>query len=60
MGEAADIDRGLWPESEPIGSHYSVTKIIPRFLELLKKYDVPATYFTVSLYWQSRGKPETT
>ncbi|KAK3111607.1 hypothetical protein LTR53_012969 [Teratosphaeriaceae sp. CCFEE 6253] len=48
LGEAADIDRGLWPESKPLGSHYSVTDVLPQILELLKKYDIPATYFIES------------
>ncbi|OCL04329.1 hypothetical protein AOQ84DRAFT_391625 [Glonium stellatum] len=48
MGEAADLNRKLWPESEPIGNHYSVTKVLPQMLSLLKKYDVSATYFIES------------
>ncbi|KAK0921904.1 hypothetical protein LTR57_008268 [Friedmanniomyces endolithicus] len=48
MGEAADLDRDLWPMSQPLGSHHSVTEVLPQFLALLKKYDVPATYFIES------------
>lgn len=48
MGEAADLTRKLWPESEPIGDHYSVKKVIPQLLKLLKKYDILATYFIES------------
>lgn len=48
MGEAADLNRNLWPESEPIGKHYSVTKVIPQLLELFKKYDISVTYFIES------------
>lgn len=48
MGEAADLNRKLWSESEPLGKHYSVTKIIPQFLGLLKKYNILATYFIES------------
>ncbi|KAK1070155.1 hypothetical protein LTR74_004307 [Friedmanniomyces endolithicus] len=48
MGEAADLDRNLWPKSQPIGRHYSVEEVLPQFLALLKKYDVPATYFIES------------
>ncbi|CAK7206704.1 hypothetical protein SEUCBS139899_009508, partial [Sporothrix eucalyptigena] len=29
MGEAADLNRKLWPASKPIGDHYSVTKALP-------------------------------
>ncbi len=56
MGEAADLDRNLWPESQPIGSHVSVTEVLPRFFALLKKYDVPATYFIES--WNLSVYPE--
>ncbi|EME84215.1 uncharacterized protein MYCFIDRAFT_163048 [Pseudocercospora fijiensis CIRAD86] len=48
MGEAADLNRGLWPESQPIGSHYSVTEALPKILNLLKKYDIQVTYFIES------------
>lgn len=48
MGEAADINRGLWPKSEPIGSHFSVKEVIPKLLSLLQKYDINATYFIES------------
>ncbi|KAK5118562.1 hypothetical protein LTR85_008027 [Meristemomyces frigidus] len=45
MGEAADLDRGLWPETQAIGSHYSVTEVLPQFLSLLQEHDIKATYF---------------
>ena len=48
MGEAADINRNLWPKSEPVGKHYAVTKVLPQILSLLKKYDISATYFIES------------
>jgi len=48
MGEAADLDRGLWPESEPIGSHHSVKSVIPQILPILRKHNVRATYFVES------------
>jgi peptidoglycan/xylan/chitin deacetylase (PgdA/CDA1 family) len=48
LGEAADLNRKLWPESQPIGKHYTVTEVIPKILALLKKYDVSATYFIES------------
>ncbi|KKY21604.1 putative carbohydrate esterase family 4 protein [Phaeomoniella chlamydospora] len=46
MGEAADLNRNLWPSDQPIGSHYSVTAVLPQILSLLDKYQIPATYFT--------------
>lgn len=48
MGEAADLQRKLWPDTEPIGHHYTITKTIPIMLALLKKYDIKATYFVES------------
>ncbi|KAF2993052.1 hypothetical protein E8E14_000630 [Neopestalotiopsis sp. 37M] len=45
MGEAADIQRKLWPESESVGQHYTVKETIPSILALLKKYDISVTYF---------------
>lgn len=44
-GEAADLNRGLWPKDKPIGSHYSVTEALPKIMALLKKYDIHVTYF---------------
>ena len=29
LGEAADLERGLWPEGEPLGRHYSVKRTLP-------------------------------
>ena len=48
MGEAADLDRGLWPADQPIGSHHSVIKVLPQMLEILVTHDVKATYFIES------------
>ncbi|KAI5457848.1 carbohydrate esterase family 4 protein [Mariannaea sp. PMI_226] len=48
LGEAADINRNLWPESEPIGRHYSVLQALPAMLDLLKKYQIVATFFIES------------
>ena len=47
MGEAADLQRGLWG-SDPVGNHYTVTQVIPRILLLLKKYGIPVTYLIES------------
>ncbi|KAK6074219.1 polysaccharide deacetylase [Seiridium cupressi] len=48
MGEAADLNRGLWPEKDPIGKHYTITEVVPQLLALLRKYDFCATYFIES------------
>ncbi|KAI0396209.1 carbohydrate esterase family 4 protein [Xylariaceae sp. FL0594] len=45
MGEAADIERDLWPSDKPIGSHFSVVEVIPKILTLLERYNVNVTYF---------------
>lgn len=52
MGEAADLNRKLWPESQPVGAHYSVTTVLPQILSLLAKYQISATYFIES--WNLR------
>lgn len=57
MGEAADLNRKLWPSSQPIGSHFTVTKVIPLFLDMVRKYDIPITYFAES--WNLGVYPDT-
>ncbi|KAL9079213.1 MAG: hypothetical protein Q9157_001882 [Trypethelium eluteriae] len=55
MGEAADLNRDLWPKSQPVGAHYSVTKVLPQMLGLLAKYDISVTYFIESWNLQIYG-----
>ncbi|KAI8951486.1 carbohydrate esterase family 4 protein [Xylaria longipes] len=57
MGEAADLDRGLWPSDKPVGSHFSVVEIIPQILALLEKHDIHVTYFVES--WNLSVYPDT-
>ncbi len=57
MGEAADLNRNLWPASEPIGNHYSVIRMIPKFLDMARKYDIKITYFAES--WNLGVYPDT-
>ncbi|KAI0184871.1 hypothetical protein EV127DRAFT_442923 [Xylaria flabelliformis] len=57
MGEAADLDRGLWSSTEPIGNHFSVVKVIPQILALLEKHDIHVTYFIES--WNLSVYPDT-
>ena len=45
LGEVADLQRGLWPEDEPLGHHFSVTRVLPRVLGLLKESGLRATFF---------------
>jgi len=48
LGEAQDVNKGLWPEGEPIGRHFSVQRNLPRMLDMLDKYGITATYFAES------------
>ncbi|MCJ1443492.1 MAG: hypothetical protein MMC23_003990 [Stictis urceolatum] len=56
MGEAADLNRSLWPSSAAIGAHRSVVTVLPRLLALLSEYSVPATYFIEA--WNLNVYPE--
>jgi peptidoglycan/xylan/chitin deacetylase (PgdA/CDA1 family) len=49
LGEAADLERGLWPESEPLGRHFSVRRMLPRILGLLDKLELRATFYVEGL-----------
>ena len=56
MGEAADLNRGLWPEDKPVGEHYSVKSALPKMLDLLEQQHIPATYFIEA--WNCGVYPE--
>lgn len=45
LGEAADLERGLWPEDEPLGRHFSVKRTLPRILDTLEELELRATFF---------------
>jgi peptidoglycan/xylan/chitin deacetylase (PgdA/CDA1 family) len=49
LGEAADLERGLWPESEPLGHHVSVKRTLPRLLNTLDELGLGATFFVEGL-----------
>jgi peptidoglycan/xylan/chitin deacetylase (PgdA/CDA1 family) len=49
LGEAADLERGRWPADAPLGRHFSVTRSLPRILELLDEFSVRATFFVEGL-----------
>jgi peptidoglycan/xylan/chitin deacetylase (PgdA/CDA1 family) len=49
LGEVTDIQRGTWPEGEPVGRHFSVTRALPRILGLLEELDLRATFFVEGL-----------
>jgi peptidoglycan/xylan/chitin deacetylase (PgdA/CDA1 family) len=49
LGEAADLERGLWPEDEPLGRHFSVRRSLPRILNVLDEFGLRATFFVEGL-----------
>ena len=49
LGEASDLERGWWPEDEPLGAHYSVTEALPRVLGALDDAGLRATFFVEGL-----------
>jgi peptidoglycan/xylan/chitin deacetylase (PgdA/CDA1 family) len=49
LGEVADLERGKWPADAPLGRHASVTRTLPRILELLGSAGVRATFFVEGL-----------
>jgi peptidoglycan/xylan/chitin deacetylase (PgdA/CDA1 family) len=44
LGEAADLQRGVWPADAPLGRHASVTTALPRLLEELDATRLRATF----------------
>ena len=49
LGEASDLERGWWPEDEPLGTHYSVTEALPRVLRALDDVGLRATFFVETI-----------
>ncbi len=49
LGEASDLERGWWPEDEPLGRHHSVTRALPRLLGALDESGLRATFFVEGL-----------
>jgi peptidoglycan/xylan/chitin deacetylase (PgdA/CDA1 family) len=45
LGEASELERGTWPADEPLGSHPSVTDVLPRLLDALDAHELRATFF---------------
>ncbi|MEY2516802.1 MAG: hypothetical protein QOJ89_4160 [bacterium] len=45
LGEAAEIEQGTWPADAPRGRHPSVTRALPRLLDLLDALALRATFF---------------
>jgi peptidoglycan/xylan/chitin deacetylase (PgdA/CDA1 family) len=49
LGEAADLERGLWPEGKPLGRHFSMKRMLPRILDMLGEFGLRATFFVEGL-----------
>jgi peptidoglycan/xylan/chitin deacetylase (PgdA/CDA1 family) len=49
LGEVSALERGQWPEDAPLGQHFSVTRALPRLLDLLAETGLRATFFVEGL-----------
>lgn len=45
LGEACELGLGLWPTDRPLGTHPSVTRELPRVLELLDRHGLRTSFF---------------
>ena len=49
LGEAAQLELGMWPSEVPEGQHFPVVGVLPRRLELLAARAMKATFFVEGL-----------
>jgi peptidoglycan/xylan/chitin deacetylase (PgdA/CDA1 family) len=49
LGEAAQLELGMWPDDVPVGEHFTVVDILPRLLDLLATHHMRATFFVEGL-----------
>lgn len=49
LGEAAQLELGMWPDEVPMGEHFTVTEVLPRLLDLLASHQIRATFFVEGL-----------
>jgi peptidoglycan/xylan/chitin deacetylase (PgdA/CDA1 family) len=49
LGEAAELERGDWPEGQPLGEHFSVRECLPQLLGMLAGEDLHGTFFVEGL-----------
>jgi peptidoglycan/xylan/chitin deacetylase (PgdA/CDA1 family) len=49
LGEAAQLELGMWPQDVPMGNHVTVVEVLPRLLDLLASHGVRATFFVEGL-----------
>ena len=52
LGEAAEIEQGTWPADAVRGQHPSVTRALPRLLDLLDAIALRATFFVEAINTQ--------
>jgi peptidoglycan/xylan/chitin deacetylase (PgdA/CDA1 family) len=49
LGEAAQLELGMWPDDVAQGEHFTVTEVLPRLLDLLSSLGLSATFFVEGL-----------
>ena len=49
LGEAAQLELGMWPAEVAQGEHFSVVEVLPRLLDLLAGHGLAATFFVEGL-----------
>jgi len=49
LGEASELERGTWPQGEPVGRHPSVTEVLPPLLSELARRELTATFFVEAI-----------
>ena len=49
LGEASELERGTWPEGQPLGEHFSVRECLPLLLGMLAAESLSATFFVEGL-----------
>lgn len=49
LGEAAQLELGMWPDDVPMGEHFTVVDILPRLLDFLATHQMQATFFVEGL-----------
>lgn len=49
LGEAAQLELGMWPQDVPTGEHFTVVETLPRLLDLLATHRIQATFFVEGL-----------
>ena len=49
LGEAAQLELGMWPAEVAEGEHFTVVEVLPRLLDLLARRGIEATFFVEGL-----------